>query len=104
MYFFHGAAEKTFEIRTSDAIALSLRFGCPIFAAAAVLKDAGIPFESQVPAPMDSLARHKTAPPQSVYQTKEMAELKRLLEKAIRNEDYEKASLIRDEINQRKQR
>jgi bifunctional DNase/RNase len=110
MLFTNGSDEHEFDTRTSDAIALALRFECPIYVSSDILESAGIIFETgqEQDEPGEQPLKTKPAPPRqrpvSEYETTEMSELKRLLEEAIHNEDYEKASVIRDEINRRKQR
>lgn len=91
--------------RTSDAVALALRFGCPIYTSEEILQRAGIVIEFEneqsheewhQPANEDvSRVKHK-------YEKYTSAELTQMLNNAIASEDYEKASAIRDEINRRK--
>lgn len=91
--------------RTSDAVALSLRFGCPIYTTEEILQRAGIVIEfenehgqdewHQTPADEPFRGKHE-------YEKYTSAELIQMLNTAIHAEDYEKASAIRDEINRRK--
>ena len=89
------------DARTSDAIALALRFQCPIYTAAEILERAGIVFtdEPQTPVPVRGTAKKKTD-----LKNMDIPELENLLNDAIINENYEKASEIRDEIKRRKQK
>lgn len=91
--------------RTSDAIALSLRFNCPIYAYNNIVEEAGIIMEDR-PLGDDPEADEndiqEITPPTKGYSKYSEKELKGLLTKAIENENYEEASLIRDEINNRK--
>ena len=101
-----GAKEVEIDARTSDAIALAVRFNCPIYTYEFILKSAGIVLDdeslpSNEPA-MVSLAEVETNP-EGEYQSKSTEELKSLLQKALEDEQYELASKIRDEINTRKQ-
>ena len=83
--------------RTSDAVALAIRFKCPIYAEQEVVDRAGIDIEAQ---PENS----ENAPqetPETEFVMKNDEELQDLLQIAINNEDYEKASLIRDELKKR---
>lgn len=87
--------------RTSDAIALALRFSCPIYTYDSILEAAGIiaeedpeqetviPPEEETPDKRDDL---------TVYSEEE---LKEFLQLAVETEDYEKASRIRDELKRR---
>lgn len=95
------------DCRTSDAIAIAVRFNCPIFTTEAILEEAGIEIEEsnlQKPGRDDS----EDSPPvgeksiSNRYQDKSIDELETMLEEALRNEDYLKAAQIRDEIDQRK--
>ena len=88
--------------RTSDAVALAIRFKCPIYASESVLKTAGIAY-SPSPSTQETKAENTT---QEIKATnlgkKSLHELENLLNEAINNENYELASKIRDEINKRK--
>ena len=85
--------------RTSDAIALALRCSCPIFTTEEVMSQTGIliDFEDsdEEAAAEDELDEH------SVYDEFTVDELNEMLDKAIHDEEYEKASVIRDEISKR---
>lgn len=101
-----GTKEVEIDARTSDAIALAVRFNCPIYTYEFILKSAGIVLDdeslpSNEPA-MVSLAEVENNP-EGEYQSKSTEELKSLLQKALDDEQYELASKIRDEINTRKQ-
>jgi bifunctional DNase/RNase len=101
------------DARTSDAIALALRFKCPIFTTEEIMQRAGIilDFEKESakkPAP-ESESKEQDIKVENKPQSEElksirMQELKSMLDEAIRNENYERASLIRDEINRRKKK
>ena len=85
--------------RTSDAIALALRCNCPIYTTEEVMSQTGILIDFEDPAeeetPEDELDEH------SVYDEFTLDELNEMLEKAVQDEEYEKASVIRDEISKR---
>jgi len=90
--------------RTSDAVALALRFSCPIYAYQKIIDEAGILLDDQ---PMgDDPEAEKTVQEQDVpisgYSNLRIEELEDMLKTAIENENYEAASKIRDEINNRK--
>jgi len=94
-----GAVE--IDSRTSDALALAVRFGCPIFTYETILEQAGISME-------ESEAKGQKEVP-STYSDKEedlskmsIDELNHLLKEVLEREDYIKAISIRDEINSRK--
>ena len=107
---YDGKNTINIDSRTSDAIALALRFKCPIFTTDDILERSGIVLDFE----KESKSSQKIPTVKSQETTTqprrtEFDELKNLslddlnssLEEAIRNEDYEKASMIRDEINRR---
>ncbi len=101
---------KTVEIdsRTSDAVALALRFGCPIYADAAIINEAGIVIEESDTEPEnegETEVKHVESPTtDDAYENYLLEELEDLLKKAIEEENYEEASRIRDEIKKRKEK
>jgi hypothetical protein len=99
------------DARTSDAIALALRFKCPIYTTEDILKKAGIilDFEKETAVqqgsdPISSPRNIKVQDNSFIEEIKKsnLQELQDLLDEAIREENYEKASQIRDELNRRK--
>jgi bifunctional DNase/RNase len=94
--------EIKIDSRTSDAVALALRFRCPIYTSEEILQKAGIVLEGE-----DSVVRSLMDDddygdvPNSSYGQYSTSELEELLNEAIGDEDYEKASVIRDELNKR---
>ncbi len=106
-----GKKEITIDARTSDAIALALRFKCPIYTTEDIMQRAGIVLdfekESQKPSfqsnPFQEDFEEK-APGASANETLkdlDTSELKEQLKEAVTKEDYEKASIIRDELKRR---
>jgi len=101
-----GAKEVEIDARTSDAIALAVRFNCPIFTYEFILKSAGIVLDDEALPTGESPALpsdEEPANPEAEYKSKSTEELKNLLQNALDDEQYELASKIRDEINTRKQ-
>ncbi len=89
------------DARTSDAIAIGVRFNCPIFTFENILASAGI---LQDETDDDSLELGEESSEESTgdpYGQLSVQELEDQLAEAIENEDYELASKIRDEINKR---
>lgn len=106
-----GDREVEIDARTSDAIALAVRFNCQIFTYEFILKSAGIVLDDDVePSPITETSTPvstaaKTEKKESgseEYKDKSSEELKNMLQTAIEEEKYEMASKIRDELNQRK--
>lgn len=89
--------EIEIDARTSDAIAIGLRFGCPIYTYEFILASSGIVLDDEMAATAVSVEKTKQPEP-----THTLEELELQLQEALNNEDYEKASHIRDEINKRK--
>ncbi len=101
--------KKTAEIdaRTSDAIAMAVRFDCPIHTYEFILSTAGIVIEGNDFAYLENLNEQPTeektpAAPASNYKSVSVDELKTMLQEALTEEAYEKAARIRDELNKRK--
>jgi bifunctional DNase/RNase len=92
--------------RTSDAVALALRFDCPIFTTDEIMEKAGIILEFEEPGDENDESEKEGNENQSKKYTNyaefSLEELNELLDAAITDEDYEKASEIRDEIKRRK--
>jgi bifunctional DNase/RNase len=84
------------DARTSDAIALAVRFNCPIYTNEKVMEEAGID--------ISSFSKTENEPPknqQKSYKRFSDKELKELLENAVSEERYEDASLISEELKRR---
>jgi bifunctional DNase/RNase len=101
--------EEIIDARTSDAIALALRFHAPIFTYQNILEKAGFynstDSESNTPMEDGALTGPETfgteEENQSPYKKMSLFELHDQLEVAVQEEDYEKAARIRDEISKR---
>ena len=92
-----GESLKEIDSRTSDAIALALRFNCPIYTYEPILAIAGITFEEET-----DEAGADTVEQSAEFSSFSDEDLEEELKKAINDEDYERASMIRDEKNKRK--
>ena len=90
--------------RTSDAVALALRFKCPIYTTEEILSKAGIIIEVSENSEEDTLPEDtdESDGQKDKYELYSVKELERLLQEAIHEENYEVASEIRDEISRRK--
>ena len=97
--------EVEIDSRTSDAIALAVRFECPIYTFEFVLSSAGIILDDDDAEDLDDINSEINLEEITKNPTERMSlkELKNHLKKSIDNEDYEAASRFRDEINKRKE-
>ncbi|MEY2924456.1 MAG: hypothetical protein RLZZ337_1004 [Bacteroidota bacterium] len=98
-----GGVSFEIDSRTSDAIAMALRAGCPIYTYKNIMDDAGIVYEKDEQEDINEPQHIKEVKPRSSNDLNSMSieQLNQELEKAIQIEDYDKAALIRDEINSR---
>lgn len=96
IFCFSGDKQIELDSRTSDAIALALRFGCPIYTYEFILELSGIVLDNDMTAPINIES------PAQIEPANTLEDLEEQLQDALNNEDYEKASHIRDEINKRK--
>ena len=85
--------------RTSDAIAMAVRFSCPIYTTETIMESAGVVLEEESDA--EEIQKVETKSSSDNYENLSVKALNKLLEEVLENEDYEKAALIRDEINRR---
>jgi bifunctional DNase/RNase len=100
--------KRTVEIdaRTSDAIAIAVRFECPIYTYEFILSTAGIVIESNDFVYLENI--NETRGEKTVsnvgsgFGSLSEEELKTKLQEALAEESYEKAAKIRDELNKRK--
>lgn len=105
--------ERVQDARPSDAIAVAVRFGCPIYVDDKVLEEAGIVAESSEgdtenvssssKAPIENIAsKEDPLTAQALKAMNEIEILEKSLNKAIADEDYEKAAQLRDQLNRLK--
>ena len=101
----NGSNEIEIDARTSDAIALAVRFKCPVYTFENILSKAGVILEDDehkmATKPKKKSSKKKKST-EEVISESSIDDLKKLLDKAISEEDYELASRIRDEISSRK--
>jgi bifunctional DNase/RNase len=87
------------DARTSDAISMAVRFGCPIYTFEFILESAGVILDEE----NDQQEKHQVQKPQRVaIEDLSISSLEKILDEALMNEDYEKAAQIRDIINSKK--
>jgi len=101
----NGVKEYSIDSRTSDAVALALRFNCPIFITEEILEKAGITVNQS------DTDTTSSAEPDNVftnvsdkYSSYSDEELYKMIDDSVKTEDYERAASIRDEIEKRKKK
>ena len=96
----NNGKEIEMDARTSDAVAIAVRFNAPIFTYLAIMEDAGIILDKDI---TPSVETKKVGFPEfeNEFASLSLNELEEALDKAVSEEDYERASKIRDEINKR---
>jgi bifunctional DNase/RNase len=93
--------ELIMDARTSDAVAMAVRFNAPILTTQQVLNDAGILLEVEI---ISHEKQTKTNPPKDSLNTLSLNELKNLLDEFVKVEDYDSAMEIQEEIKKRKKK
>jgi bifunctional DNase/RNase len=89
--------EEIIDSRTSDAIALAIRFNSPIFTYESVLETAGIVLK-----PNTKKSVIKSSKPENLeFNKMSKNQIKKAIEIAVKNEDYELAAKLRDELNKK---
>lgn len=89
-----GGGVTKLDSRTSDALALALRFECPIFTYPIIMDSAGIEWNPPIEQKEDDQEK-------SISEFTDL-ELEEKLQKALEEEDYERAARLRDELKNRK--
>lgn len=97
--------EVELDARPSDAIAIAIRFGCPVFCSEKAMSEGAVEHyelenQSEKSDPKNSSSKATVKKDQSLKDFS-LDKLNQMLDKAIENEDYERAARIRDEINKR---
>lgn len=98
-----SSPNDTLEIdsRTSDALAMAVRFGCPIYTYEHILEQAGVQKEGEQGEPSSSRVTESSTSDKDNLQNMSLKDLKSLLEEVLESEDYIKAIAIRDELKSR---
>jgi bifunctional DNase/RNase len=100
----YNGEEHEIDSRTSDAIALAIRFGCPIYIYGSILETSGIVLieeQEETVEDIPSAPGQKQEKEKTDYSIYTYRELEKMLNEALASEDYEKAAHIRDELNKR---
>ncbi|MDQ3142199.1 MAG: DUF151 domain-containing protein [Bacteroidota bacterium] len=87
--------------RTSDALAMAVRFSCPVYTYEFIMNTAGVELDEED-------EKKKTKEVKKVkkignFESLDMGELQKILDQMLLEENYEKAAKIRDEIKKRKE-
>jgi bifunctional DNase/RNase len=99
----HQGRIAEIDARTSDAVAIAVRFNCPIYSYEFILDQAGVnaeDTEEELPIEEPEVDAEEVSAEEA--DNLSIDELQKQLEQALDREEYEKASRIRDEINRRK--
>jgi bifunctional DNase/RNase len=100
----NGENEYSLDSRTSDAVAIALRFGCPIYINEDILEKAQLtnsPSDTELTSTGEVENKNESG---SQYGTYADEELYKMIDEAVKTEDYERAASIRDEIEKRKKK
>jgi len=84
--------------RTSDALAMAVRYHCPIYTYDTILDQAGVILEDETKTPE---TKQKSSTKADSLESMSSQALKDMLDKMLEQENYEKAAEIRDELNRR---
>jgi bifunctional DNase/RNase len=94
--------ENSIDSRTSDAVALAIRFKCPIYTFENIMMEAGMQIDENA-SPADDIASATDISREQHFEQYTLSELEEMLQKAVEQEEYEKASKLRDEIMKRQE-
>jgi hypothetical protein len=101
----NGEKEYSIDSRTSDAVAIALRFGCPIYITEDILEKAGITITAtEGDTNTGNESENLFGQGNSRFETFTEDELYKMIDEAVKTEDYERAAAIRDEIDKRKKK
>ncbi len=98
-----GGAESQLDCRPSDAVALAVRMGAPIYVAQHVIDEAGIPTDdSEDLTAVENETQEVETPSTQATPRSQLEQLELDLQRAITEEDYELAAKLRDDISKLK--
>jgi uncharacterized protein len=100
----NGTKEVAVDSRTSDAVALALRFSCPIYISEDILEKAQLTNSSSENDFTVSGEEDAADEVTEGYASLSDEELFRIIDDAVKTEDYEKAASVRDELEKRKKK
>ena len=94
-----AGTSHVFASRPSDAVALAVRFECPIFATTEIMEHAGITEKEETKADAGAVEEDHDIDHPEVSKEESREELELLLSEAVENEDYELAARLRDKLD-----
>lgn len=103
----HNGETFVIDSRTSDALALAVRFSCPIYTNEPIMEEAGIILDESLAEEQQEYKGSKKVEVEKKEKIKNslgsmsLDKLEKLLSNALSDEDYERAASIRDEIKKR---
>lgn len=89
--------------RTSDALAMAIRFDCPIYTYEFILDAAGVVLEDDGDEDMGEPAEADVPEKKASLSSYSVEDLRKMLDEVLNEENYERAAEIRDEIDRRQQ-
>ncbi len=90
------------DARTSDSIALAVRFKCPIYTFEKIMEEAGVVFDDEPFMEEEKKEAEKPVVSENDYSKMTPEELQKKLDEALGLEEYVKAAAIRDELKKRR--
>lgn len=97
----HNGKEHRIDSRTSDAVALAIRTHSPIYTTEEIMQKMAIVFDEQTPVGSTEVKGNETDQQDEELSDLRLDALKNRLDDAVREENYELATRLRDEINRR---
>ena len=94
----HNGKEVELDSRTSDAVAIAIRFKAPIFSFEAIIHEAGIILDKDIIS-TQSIEPKESQEDSNDFKNLSIKELEGKLNKAVENEDYELAARLRDKLD-----
>jgi bifunctional DNase/RNase len=93
------------DCRTSDAISLAVRYKCPVYTYDSILNEAGYEFSMEEEDEIEKIEEPETTKENEAeadeFSGYTSEEINTMLDEAIRDEEYSRAALLRDELNKR---
>ena len=96
--------EQILDARTSDAVAMAVRFDAPIYTTQQVLNDAGILLDIEETGKESETQDFEAEADSGDLSSLTMEELQKLLEESVKEEDYDTAMELQEEIKRRKKK